>query len=428
MKHLFKKAVCFVLFLCLLPLQSIAGEGFPVRFERKEHWIDGNRHVVYAQLETQDQELLPAVQKINQSIRETAQIDAYLNVLSTLQPGGTGLIVHDSTTIKSDAVYPEGTGYFYVLMEAEGKMPKGRPSHHYYPMLFDLSTGDRVSFDQLFTDPDGAKEYMEAYLSDKVEPHLSSYMENNQLFPVPYENFGFSESGHIVIYYPHDQLSFLSGKSGAVAFRYSELWDYLDTSEEGIPLQMVKTGTHHRQYVPERDPAEMQEIMTANPDSLPGLDHIIHSLGASMELVLEKHAVTTDSGFYPGGAYLETETPELLGTCLLTDENESYLSGILTSRVDMYGIETGKTTLEEAKRLLGMPLAELPSQKQPPKCIWSVPAQQLCIPMLLSIPCTKGIRGKAFLLSRSLFTQTPAMWYNISGYPLIKSTTEKKHS
>ena len=359
MKHVIKKAVCCALLICLLPLHSLAGSGTRLRYDRKEHWIDGSRHVVYAQLETDDAALTPSVNKINQAIRETANIDAYANVLSALQPSGTGLIVADTATSQSEGFYRNGTGYFYVLMEAEGKMPLGRPSHHYYPMLFDVSAGDRVPFDQLFTDPEGAKEYIEQYLADVVEPHLSTYLENNQLFPVPYDSFGFSNDGHIVIYYPHDQLSFLSGKAGAVAFRYSELWDYLDTSENGIPMQMVKTGTHHKQYVQNRTSAEMHEIMTAHPEGLPGLDHTAPSLGASMERIQKNYDISVDSGYYPGGAYFETEKPELLGTYLISDTDETYLSGILTSRIDMYGIETGKTTLEEAKALLGMPLMEM---------------------------------------------------------------------
>ncbi|MBE5787990.1 MAG: hypothetical protein E7324_10740 [Clostridiales bacterium] len=360
MKHAFlKKAVCFTLFLCLLPLHSLAGNGMRLRYDRKEHWIDGSRHVVYAQLKTDDAALIPVVNKINQAIRETANIDAYVNVLSTLQPGGTGLIVEDTATGQSEGFYRDGTGYFYVLMEAEGKMPMGRPAHHYYPMLFDLSTGGRVPFEQLFTDPDGAKAYIEQYLADVVEPHLSTYLENNQLFPVPYDSFGFSDDGHILIYYPAEQLSFLSGKSGAVAFRYSELWDYLDTSESGIPMQMVKTGTHHKQYAASRTSAEIQEILTAYPEGIPGLDHTAPSLGTPMEHVMKNYDISVDSGYYPGGAYIETETPELLGTYLITDANESYISGILTGRIDMYGIETGKTSLEEAKTLLGMPLMEM---------------------------------------------------------------------
>lgn len=396
MKHQIKKAVCFILLYCLLPLHSLAGEFGKVRFDRVEHWIDGSRHVNYVQLIAQDPSLSPVADKINQAIRETAQIDSYLPLLPSLQQGGTGLRVWDSNSAASCGenlnVYRNGTGYFYLLMEAEGKMPVGRPSHRYYPMLFDMATGERVSFDQLFTDADGAKAYIESYLSEVVEPQLSTYMENNQLFPVPYENFGFSSDGHLILYYPHDQLSFLSGKSGAVAFRFSELWDYLDTSETGIALQMISSGSHYLQYNENRIPGELKEIIAYNPDNLPGLP--THPLGSTMEHILKRHAVTTDSGYYPGGAYFETETPELLGTYLITDPSESYLTGILTGRIDMFGVETGKTGVEEAKRLLGSPAGELPMNEAAAEMYLVCPGSMLIYYFTPEFPVRKGETGQ----------------------------------
>ena len=35
------------------------------------------------------------------------------------------------------------------------------------------------------------------------------------------------------------KLVVISGFSGAAAFRYSELWDALDTSEAGVPMQIL---------------------------------------------------------------------------------------------------------------------------------------------------------------------------------------------
>lgn len=345
------------LLLCLPPFQGLAGEEMALTLEKRENWVDESRHVVCFQYKTDDPALAPAVEKINGAILEEAHIQEYESLLPGVAAGGAGLSV-ETKEIASDGFYRAGTGYLALLVEAEGKMLQGPPSHRYYPMVFRAQTGERIAFDELFADPEGARAYIEQYLADVVEPQLSTYLENSQLFPVPYESFGFSGEGHLILYYPHDQLSFLSGKSGAVAFRYSELWDFLDTSETGIALQMVQTGSHHRQYADSREPAEMRELLQEYLPGLKGLELSAPSLGTAMELIERDYALTTDSGFYPGGAYYETETPELLGTYLITDEAESYVSGILTSRVDMYGIETGKTTLSEAKRLLGEPAAE----------------------------------------------------------------------
>lgn len=359
MKNGIRKAVCFAAILCLLPLQALAGEGFVLKLDKREKWVDSTRHVVYYQLEAKDDSLAQTAAKINQDIMETAHIQQYLNLLPSVQEGSAGLMVN-AEIIESDGLYREGKGYLAVLAEAEGKMLQGPPSHRYYPMVFSVETGERVSFDALFTAPDGAKAYIEQYLADVVEPQLSTYLENSQLFPVPYESFGFSTDGHVVIYYPHDQLSFLSGKSGAVAFRYSELWDYLDTSESGIAMQMVKTGWEYQQYKEDRSAEEFLTILKEQPQQMMGIDHVSPALGCPAENLFRDYDITVDSGFYPGGSYLETESPELLGTYFLMDEDETYLTGILSSRVDMYGIETGKTTMAEAKRLLGSAAVEIP--------------------------------------------------------------------
>lgn len=354
MKHQFKKAVCFVLFLCLFPLHSLA-DGAIIRLDRKGQWLDENRYISYTLLEAQNAAYATAVSKINQTILDTARIPEYEILLSSVQPGGAGMILKESRMIYwADRLFTEGKGYISLLMEVEGKMLQGRPSHRYYPMVFNVETGDRVTFDELFTDPDGAKAYIEKYLTDVIEPQLSTYLENNQLFPVPYENFGFSHTGHLIFYYPNDQLSFLSGKSGAVAFRYSELWDYLDTSINGVAMQMLQSGRTSRQYVQNRSSNEFINALADDPKSLPGLENIAPDLGTSMEAVYANYDISVDSGYYPGGAYYETETPELLGTYLITDPDESYITGILSRRADMFGIETGKTTLTEAKRLLNI--------------------------------------------------------------------------
>lgn len=388
----FRKLVCFIGLLCLLPLHSLAGGNAVLRLDKQEEWVDSSRHVVYYQLETDDPSLNAAVKQINQAILDTSYIPEYRNLLRTVASGGTGMTI-DTQVNASAGLYTTGKGYLALLTEAKGKMLQGPPSHAYYPMVFDVEHGEQVSFDDLFDDPQGARAYIETYLSQVVEPQLSTYLENHQLFPVPYDNFGFSTCGHLIFYYPHDQLSFLSGTSGAIAFRYSELWNYLDTSENSIALQMASSGIIQHQYDSDRNPGEVQAIVQEYPLSMPGLGNILPSLGTIMEYVEKSHALTTDSGYYPGGAYFETETPELLGAYLITDTNESYLSGILTSRVDMFGIETGKTSLTEAKRLLGMPMAELPFTEETARMYLTCPGVAAVYTFESDHPIHKGETG-----------------------------------
>lgn len=361
MKNRRKNALWLALLLCLLPLWALGSTGGVLHFDQAEQWVDGQRYIVYPRLIAKDASLTSPVQRINQAIEENARIPDYLRLLPTVQAGGSGLVV-EYASVESPGLWLKGWGYLSLLVTARGKMLSGRPGTEYYPMVFRVETGERVTFSDVFADVEGAKGYIEQYLTDAVEPLLSTYLENNQLFPVPYDNFAFTGDGLITFYYPKEQLSFLSGAPGAVSFRYSELWDYLDLSEGSVALALTGALIAQGQYDISWDAAAYREFIRTwcGLGTLPGLKTYALTLGSTLEKVARDHAMTLDPGYYPGGAYLETETPQLLGTYLITDQTESYLTGILTSRIDMYGIETGKTTLSEAQALLGTPLTQLP--------------------------------------------------------------------
>lgn len=292
-------------------------------------------------------------EKINGYIQETAQIPAYLQLLSTLQAGGTGLKMDYDMSASYDW---DETGenlkcapYVSLVFSAKGKMLVGRPSQVYYPMTLNIKTGEPVAFEELFTDPDGAKAFIEAYLEEEAEPILSTYLENNQLFPVPYDRFFLDGCGNLILCYENSQLSFLSGDSGAVAFRYSELWDWLDTSPEGIPMAVL---TSPEQYAERPAPIaeQMDEFcMGAHPLYGFGMEG---ELGMSVEVLTDLYPQAADSEYYPDGACFEVETAVLRGTLILTDEAEERVTGILSNRADYFGIFTGKTALKDAEALM----------------------------------------------------------------------------
>ena len=292
-------------------------------------------------------------EKINGYIQKKAQIPAYLQLLSTLQAGGTGLIVDYDMSVPY--VWDE-TGenlkcapYVSLVFSAKGKMLAGRPSQVYYPMTLNMTTGEPIAFEDLFTDPEGAKAYIETYLEEEVEPTLSTYLENNQLFPVPYDRFFLDGNGNLILYYENSQLSFLSGDSGAVAFRYSELWDWLDTSRSGIPMSVLDTP---EEYLGGMSMKEQMDEICKGVYPLWGF-YMEGELGMSVEVLTDLYPQAADSEYYPGGACFEVETAALRGTLILTDENEETVIGILSHRVDYFGIFTGKTTLAEAEALIG---------------------------------------------------------------------------
>ena len=357
MKHQGKRrALILLLALMLFASFSARAEsdlsGISLIKDRMETGAAGS-YVHYPVIDCPEGHPLSAViDEVNQKIREKAHIDAYLQMLPTISEGSTGL------QVDYDHFFPlfiDVAHYASFLISAKGKMLSGRPSQVYYPMTIDLLTGEEVPFERLFTDPDGAKAYIENCLEEEIAPSLSTHLENSELFPVPYDRYFLDGQGNVILVYENSQLSFLSGDSGAVAFRYSELWDWLDTEEDGIPLQSLwHTGKYTLNNV-----AEMNAETIYN-DSLYGLGVELY-LGDPLDEALEAFRAASDSGFYPGGAYYEVEYPTLRGTLILTDENETVITGLLTNRVDQFGINTGKTTLEDAVALMDEdPLVRLP--------------------------------------------------------------------
>ena len=383
MKHTLKRI--FSLLLALGLAYALAASGFceesaaagasPLPITLVSHRVNGPEEAIpgseervsssfvsYPELTTEDADFAPAVEKVNQAIQEKARISEYTALLSTLTAGGVGLRMDYRATITGYAdselhAFQVTEPYLSLLFSAEGKMLWGRPSQVYYPMTFNLATGEEVPFDALFSDPEGAKAYIENALEAEVEPALSTYLENSQLFPVPFERFYLDSTGHILLYYENSQLSFLSGMSGAVCFQYSELWPWLNLAEDGVIPQLP-----YYRFVLSKSPEERGEqlwqFLRSGTLLMGDTTLRVHQRFSDFE-TMPVH-FTTDSGFYPGGAYLEAEEACFRGALILTDEDEDLITGFLTSRADLMGLVAGKTSLEEAVSLLGRgPDAEL---------------------------------------------------------------------
>lgn len=317
--------------------------------------------VSYPVLASSDESQAAVIQRVNHAIRQKARIQEYSQLLSAIAEGSQGLRMDYSLALPYGNVelgWPAAR-YVSILFSAQGKMLSGRPSQVYYPMTFDLLTGEEVPFERLFADPDGAKALIEETLMNEIAPTLSTYLENSDLLPVPFDRYYLDGQGNLILVYENSQLSFLSGFSGAAAFRYSELWDALDTSEAGVPMQILWHPDKYLDVPMKASLGEKNGEWTFN-DALYGLGVDLY-LGDPLEETLARFRAAADSGFYPGGAYYEVEEAALRGTLILTDESEETVTGILTSRVDHFGIETGKTTLEKAVVLMeAEPLIRLP--------------------------------------------------------------------
>ena len=352
MKRLMKCLVLLVITALLVP-SATAGEraAVPVQKETVEAYAPGDdrSYVRYPVFSTEDESLAEGIDKANRLIREKARIPEYLQLLSTVGAGGVGLRM--DYTLSAFTVSDENgpalyDSYVSILFSAEGKMLSGRPSQVYYTVTVDLKTGEEIPFGRLFSDPDGAKAYIEETVENEIEPTLSTYLENNRLFPVPYDRYWIDNAGHVHFYYENSQLSFLSGDSGAISLRYSELDPWLDKTENGLIAHFAYGNAEDRT-------PESNWHWLRGGTLLPCAKPV--SIGESIESVESRGALrfTADSGYYPGGAFLEAEACDYRGTLILTDESEETVTGFLCSRIDLFGLSTGKTSIQDAEACLG---------------------------------------------------------------------------
>lgn len=286
----------------------------------------------------------PAVQDaVNQAIYDKAQVGVRLETLNGLNANGWGLQVDYRDTLQN--------GVLSVLVSALGEMENGRMGQMYTGLNFDLLTGKGIAVEDLFTDVDSAFIYMEGKLDEQVAPGLSGYMENDQLIPIPQDNFFLTPEG-ITFFYPQEQFSMLSGYSGGCSFFWYELKDYLNLGE-GSPL--AKLGAGDSLALSPDSAGRIQEAVKAG--QLPGIDARI---GENLTDVFAKYRLLVDPDYYPGGRFFELEAPEFRGVWLLSDAlTESYdasqVQGIRADRVNLYGLQPNVTTREEWQAVLGQP-------------------------------------------------------------------------
>jgi hypothetical protein len=287
--------------------------------------------------------------EINRVIVEKGQISEHILTLSTItSSGGWGINVRSEYILHKGNI---GNDILSVLLTAVGKMPNGRFGHVRTPMNFNLTTGEQLDSADIFFDTTETAAYLDQYVSEFIEPVLSSYMENNNLVPVPIDRFYLDESG-IIFCYDQDEYSMLSGDSGAVELKYFELQDYLDLSANSIPAQI---GMDQWFQI-----SDETASLIASASESGMLYSIPFGIGSLLRDAITKYHLLSDPDYSPGGMYFELEEAKFRGLRIMSDiQTDDYsvlsISGIQTERFNLFGIITGSTTQDEWRRILGVP-------------------------------------------------------------------------
>ncbi|MFR8176923.1 MAG: hypothetical protein ACLVB5_07505 [Christensenellales bacterium] len=222
-------------------------------------------------------------------------------------------------------------------------------------LVLDRTTGEEIRLEQLFDDADAAIGAMERIIEcdDVAARGLSDYMEYSELLPMPRDAYAVDEYG-LTVFYPDDSYRYFDEQSGAVQFAWHELAAYI----------LAKTARYgeaaHAQggmvvVVERRWPTR------GGDGRLPG-PMTRAAVGQKLGEVLSAYTLLTDPDYTKYSRVYLFEEASLRGWAVEipkyaeTDEAETPISAIRTTRADVCGLTVGKTTKAELTALLGEPL------------------------------------------------------------------------
>ena len=280
---------------------------------------------------------------VNSRIREDLGVDKYLQQMNALiSDDAHSITVTWSAQIAGDV--------FSGLLDAEGAVNSLRPGHEWAWSSVDLRDGHEITLEELFTDADAARDWMETYLEDTVAPEMSPHLGSSALTPLP-DGFRLEKTG-LTLLYSADQLSTLSDRAGAVKIGWNEIRDYADWSEDGIP---VRAGAADMAVLTAESAGRIREM--AESGQLPDIPV---KIGDSVKEWTDRTHLLNDPEEFTGGRMFAPEGAAFRDVYLLSDAvsgswEESLVQGIRADRGCFCGLCVGETRAEEWHELLGEP-------------------------------------------------------------------------
>ena len=244
---------------------------------------------------------------------------------------------------------------FSTLLTVEEKQAGSRRKQSETALTYDLSDGERLTLDRLFSDPAEAVRRMEAMAEASLGREMTEYMENRDVTPLPEDSFTMDEWG-ITFHYPSGQLAFASGAAGAVQFFYDELDDLWLADEDSLPAKM---GLRSALMTATEQKTALEAAVTVG--KLPMLPV---TLGQSMTEIVEQYRLVRTPDAFPGGRYFLMEAPLFRDIYLISDDmqagyDHSVLRGIQLRRGSLYGLKVGTSLRTEWQSSLGEPAEEI---------------------------------------------------------------------
>ncbi|MBQ8313316.1 MAG: hypothetical protein IJX84_08955 [Clostridia bacterium] len=326
--------VCFL--VCMLALTSACAETTVTR----QGLMLGEGYVYYPQVEGMEDATVQ--EKVNAALRTSTGAETLLTRLALTMQSAAPLQVDFTHQLMGDVLS--------VTVLATGPVENDRATQVWYTANIDLTTGEAITFEDIFVDAEAARLALEEQLEWGIAPLLSAHLRNSQLTPLP-ETFGISEMG-LTLYYPMEQLSTLSDRAGTVSFRWAEMLEYLKLGEGTI---LHRIGAERMVTL---DESSAEAIRTAvESGQLPGIPV---KLGGSVQEAVDAYRLLMDPDLYENGRMMQLEDGAFRGVYLLTDSltdswEQSVIQGIRVDQVNLYGLMTDVTTQAEWRSVLGEP-------------------------------------------------------------------------
>ena len=348
----FRKLLCAALsaLFLWLPGQAALGEGVVPSldwFEEKGLTL-GESSLAYPVLREGTLEE-PLRGEVNDRILEDGNIRAYAARISQLVSGGKLRVSWTGNVFGP---------VFSFGMDAEGAVTDARPAFVWTGGNVDLRSGKEVALEDLFTDPEAARERMESYLEETVAPELSPHLQSSEVTPLP-ALFRLHERG-LSLMYPSRQLSTLSDRAGEILVPWKEIRDLLNPEEESVvpALGLADWMGLEDLSAPETRKTEAARIAEAvTRGAFPGIPA---RLGEELTPLTEAHHLLTDPDICLSGRMFALEGAAFQQVFLLTDylsegwEN-SRVEGIRADAGSFFCLSVGETRREDWIALLGEP-------------------------------------------------------------------------
>ena len=239
------------------------------------------------------------------------------------------------------------------VLSAEGALDNSRTTHRWTWSNLDLGDGHEILPEELFTDPETAREALEEYLIYEVAPELSAHLGNSEVTPLP-EGFRLEPVG-LTLLYPVSSLSTLSDRAGAIRIGWNEIRDILNLREDGI---LNRIGAAEMITLTENSEEKIREMTESG--RLPGIPVCI---GESLKALTDRCGLLTDPDVYAGGRLFSPEGSSFRDVYLMTDFlseawDESVVQGIRMDRGCAWGLCIGETRKDAWRAVLGEPESE----------------------------------------------------------------------